>query len=63
MEWELEELVAEGELRYVPRNSDRLDELPKVYDVADDVPDDRRVELIATLRRYDSRRRQRDSRD
>ena len=62
MEWMLEELVADDELRYIPRNDAKLDELPKAYDVADGVSDDRRVELIAMLRRYHERRRGRDAR-
>ena len=55
MEWMLERLVADGELRYLRRNPDRRDELPKRYDIAPHVAGERREELIALLRDYTAR--------
>lgn len=52
MEWMLEQLVAENELVYIPREEDKLDESKKRYDVAQDVDGCRRAELISLLRRY-----------
>jgi hypothetical protein len=56
MEWMLEQLVADGELRCIPRNPEKLDALPKAYDVAPHVDGERRAELIRLLRAYEARR-------